>query len=322
MKLTVALEDLGKYYDDNHLKPNPGKTQVCAFHLRNREARRKLNITWRGQQLSHYDTPKYLGVKLDRSLTFKDHCQETKLKVSARNTIIRKLTGTTWGSQPNVLRTSALALCFSAAEYAAPVWRNSTHAKEVDTALNETGRIVTGCLRPTPVTKIYQIMGIAPPDIRRTTAAETEKKKQEIDPRHPLFGHELQKPRLKSRRSFMRTTTSTASAPGARRTELWQKSLPERDREHIREKPAAGCHLPYVTWKTLNRLRTGVSRCKTNLRKWGFTTEDDSCECGDLQDPQHLLVCRNLPSRCSTEDLYAANDKAIKTAEFWSLRSI
>jgi hypothetical protein len=51
--LTKTLEKLGSYYDENHLKPNPTKTQVCSFHLRNREAKRKLRVLWRGQELEH-----------------------------------------------------------------------------------------------------------------------------------------------------------------------------------------------------------------------------------------------------------------------------
>ncbi|KAL4092417.1 hypothetical protein QTP88_026918 [Uroleucon formosanum] len=45
-KLTNVLEHTSKYYTSNHLKPNPNKTLFCAFHLRNREANRKLEITW------------------------------------------------------------------------------------------------------------------------------------------------------------------------------------------------------------------------------------------------------------------------------------
>ena len=43
--LTEALHNLGEYYERNHLRANPAKTQTCAFHLKNREASRKLNIT-------------------------------------------------------------------------------------------------------------------------------------------------------------------------------------------------------------------------------------------------------------------------------------
>ncbi|XP_066999584.2 trimethyllysine dioxygenase, mitochondrial isoform X4 [Anabrus simplex] len=40
------MDELTKFYDANHLKPNPSKTQVCEFHLQTKEVRRRLNITW------------------------------------------------------------------------------------------------------------------------------------------------------------------------------------------------------------------------------------------------------------------------------------
>lgn len=322
MKLTATLEDLADYYDNNHLKPNPDKTQVCAFHLRNRQARRKLNVIWKGKQLQHCDTPKYLGINLDRTLTFKYHCENTKLKVSGRNNIIRKLTNSTWGAQPNVLRTSALALCFSTAEYAAPVWRNSAHTRQVDIALNETGRIITGCLRPTPVDKIYHLAGIAPPDVRRRTAAEVEKRKQENDPRHPMFGSETPTPRLKSRKSFLGTTEAIVSTPSARRIELWRTKTYGSHLQNSKEEPAPGYHLPYQTWKTLNRLRTGVTRNKQNLLRWGYIAGDATCECGELQDFNHLLVCPKMPEACTMDDLVCASVRGVKAAEYWASKSI
>jgi len=38
-----------------------------------------------------------------------------------------KLAGSTWGASANTLRSSALAFCYSAAEYCAPVWPNCSH---------------------------------------------------------------------------------------------------------------------------------------------------------------------------------------------------
>ena len=89
----------------------------------------------------------------------------TKHKVAARNNILRKLTGSAWGADPKLIRTSALALSYSTAEYACPVWHKSAHVKQVDIALNETCRIITGCLRPTPVDRLYKLAGIAPPAV-------------------------------------------------------------------------------------------------------------------------------------------------------------
>ena len=42
--LTSALDNLTTYYRDNQLKANPTKTQVSLFHLRNREAGKKLSL--------------------------------------------------------------------------------------------------------------------------------------------------------------------------------------------------------------------------------------------------------------------------------------
>ncbi|KAJ8896081.1 hypothetical protein PR048_001423 [Dryococelus australis] len=80
--LINALEGLSRYYITNQLIPNSSKTQVCAFHLRNREVTCKLKLVLSGVELEHCDTTKYLGVTLDRSLTFKKHCMNSKLKVS------------------------------------------------------------------------------------------------------------------------------------------------------------------------------------------------------------------------------------------------
>ena len=52
---------------------NPDKTQTCAFHINNREASRKLNITWDNKHLEHIPYPVYLGVTLDRTLSYKEH---------------------------------------------------------------------------------------------------------------------------------------------------------------------------------------------------------------------------------------------------------
>jgi len=127
--LKKTLEELTRYYYTNRLKPNPTKTQVCAFHLRNRDAKRKLMIKWNGVDLEYCDHPKYLGVYFDRSLTYKTHFEQTKAKGSARNNILRKHVGSKWGAGPHTLRTATLALCFSAGEYACPVWSRSAHAK-------------------------------------------------------------------------------------------------------------------------------------------------------------------------------------------------
>ncbi|KAL1460605.1 hypothetical protein WDU94_012577 [Cyamophila willieti] len=238
----------------------------------------------------------------------------TKKKVSARNNIIKRLTGTTWGANAHVLRTSAIALSLSAAEYSAAVWRNSAHAKQVDVAINDAVRSITGCLRPTPLEKVYQLAGIAPPNIRRRVAAEVERLKQTNDPRHPLHGHISERSRLRSRKSFLKKTQSCPTSPEVRRLKLWEEET--TGNLNLQEELAVGHQLPYAMWKTLNRLRTGVTRCKVRLKQWGYT-EEDSCDCGAIQDEAHLLSCPDLPEPCTLEDLQTANTKAIDVVTHW-----
>ena len=69
--LTSALSTMTTYYDKNKLRANPSKTQVCAFHLMNREAKRELIVVWNGTRLSNTTTPEYLGIHLDRTLAIK-----------------------------------------------------------------------------------------------------------------------------------------------------------------------------------------------------------------------------------------------------------
>src|SRR6218665_86589 len=94
----------------------------------------------------HDPKPVYLGVTLDRALTYHDHLKKTAAKVNTRNNLLAKLAGSTSGANASTLRSSALALCYSAAEYCAPVWARSHHTNLTDVKLNATMRIVSGAL--------------------------------------------------------------------------------------------------------------------------------------------------------------------------------
>ena len=69
------------------------KTVTAAFHLNNREAKRELKVYNNGRLLPFCPTPTYLGVKLDRSLTFRHHLMALRKKLSSRVTLLRRLVG-------------------------------------------------------------------------------------------------------------------------------------------------------------------------------------------------------------------------------------
>ena len=82
-----------------------------------------------------------------------------KGKVKTRNNLLHKLANSSWDANTFTLRATTLALCYSVAEYACPVWERSSHAKKVDASLNDSCRCITGCLRPTNVDSLYVLAG-------------------------------------------------------------------------------------------------------------------------------------------------------------------
>ena len=86
--------------------------------------------------------------------------------------LLIKLAGPTLGASTNTLRSSALALCYSAAEYCAPVWSRSAHISQVDVQLNSTMRLISGTLRSTPLPWLPVLSNIEPPALRRKAATD------------------------------------------------------------------------------------------------------------------------------------------------------
>ena len=146
----------------------------------------QLKIFVRGSLLPHQSHSTYLGVKLDRLLTYRQHLEGLRSKVSARNSLIRCLAGTSWGAKTSTLRISALAVAYSAAEYAVPTWCRSKHTRKLDVALNDTMRIITGCLQPTPTECLPVLAGIPPPNLHRVELTSKFVNKVVASEHHPL----------------------------------------------------------------------------------------------------------------------------------------
>ncbi len=185
------------------------KTTVTAFHLNTKEAKHQLTINLDGTPLPYSATPTYLGVKLDRQLMYKEHLKALCAKVSARNNLLCRLAGSSWGASTSTLRTSALALVYSAAEYSSPARCRCSHVKKLDVTLNNTMRRITGCLRPTPTELLPVLSCISPAPLHREHHTHTPVTKALTSPSHLL--HDLVEQlnllgpqRLKSRHPFSR----------------------------------------------------------------------------------------------------------------------
>ena len=81
----VLSQDMGilsTYFTDWRLKLNTTKTVSSVFHLANHRAGYKINIQISSERLPFARTPKYLGVTLDCTLSYKQHLADVSSKVT------------------------------------------------------------------------------------------------------------------------------------------------------------------------------------------------------------------------------------------------
>ena len=307
--LSQDMSTLSAYLQTWRLKLSHTKTVTAAFHLNNREAKRELKVYNNGRLLPFCPTPTYLGVKLDRSLTFRHHLVALRKKLSSRVTLLRRLVGSGWSAGAKTLRIATLSLVYSTAEYCAPVWCRSAHTRLIDSVLNDALHIVTECLRPTPTDHLPVLLGIQPAELHRMGATLSLAYRGSLDPDHILHGllsgsSDTGQVRLRSRRPFVpvaRNLLDNLARLGIRASEWTNHKWNAEYCENVSRLRAfvpgisarpVGMGLPRAAWVKLNRLRTGVGRFHSSMHKWGLASSPN-CECGaSEQSADHVLtVC-------------------------------
>jgi len=187
------------------------------------------------------------------------------------------------------LRTSVLALCYSAGEYCAPVWCRSAHTGLVNVQLNSTMRLIFGTLRPTPLPWLPVLANIEPPALQRKAATDRLVAKASAHESWPLHHDIFNPPQLclPSRKALWRELEPVDINSQWR--ESWKSASVVTahlvDESAIRQLDFA---LPQQQWSLLNRFRTGQGHCGACKKKWKLT-DSDQCSCGETQTMSHIV---------------------------------
>lgn len=283
--IRTDLRKLAIYFAKWRLKPNVGKTVSCLFHLDNRRANQKMKLKMNGQKIRHDKYPKYLGVILDRSLTYRQNLENVQKKLKSRTSIIQKLTGTTWGCSAKTLRISTQAMILPVAEYCSPTWIHSCHVRKVDTQINTAMRLVCGVVQSTETEWLSVLSNIAPPHIQREASAMRECRKIDANNQLPLYEDIVTAPtnqRLKSRSPFWQFYRNYGNLGDIKtRWKEWWHNSSVHNKELVSDPTAevSGVNLPRRTWLRLNRTRTGQGCCGYLLHRWNYI-KSPLCECG------------------------------------------
>ena len=242
------------------------------------------------------------------------------MKVATRNNFLRKLSSSKWGTNASTIITTALALSYSVAEYAAPVWARSAHAYKQDSELNSACRAITGCLKPTNVEELYLLSGMAPSS-RRDVCARVENAKQETNEAHSLHGQIPAERRLKSRNCILHSVKPANLPPKVIGCSKWLRRTNKTSHQNsvnLDESLVRGHDSPWTTWRCLNRLRTGYTCSKEQRKKWQYFDGDTTRECAlETENTAHMLQCTLLARPCTLDDLSKFNHTAKACVERW-----
>jgi len=63
----------------------------AVFHTNIKDTKRELKVNFNNETLLFCSEPKYLGVTLDRSLTYRRHLESLRKKLTSRVTVLRRL---------------------------------------------------------------------------------------------------------------------------------------------------------------------------------------------------------------------------------------
>ena len=198
-RIQDAVKKVHQWTEDWGLQLSEVKTQASVFSLST--SKEKVSIKLGDKTLPQVDTPTFLGVKLDTRLSWKPQIEAMEERGIRRLAIMKKLSGTHWGANSQILKTVYTGAVRPVLEYGASAWSTTakTHANKLDRVQNLGLRTILGAMKSTPVAAMEQTAGIEPLESRRQTKILIHAEKLKRLPDHPLHNklQDLTKNRLK-----------------------------------------------------------------------------------------------------------------------------
>ena len=143
------------------LQLNATKSEVSFFTTSTAEARWSPTIMIEGTAIPFKETPRLLGVILDRQLTFGPHVKMLDEKLAGKYRMLAAVAHSTWGWKKQLLKRLYTSIFKSTINYAGFTWQSSlenTHVKAVERLINRALRICSGHIMKTPIEALYHEM--------------------------------------------------------------------------------------------------------------------------------------------------------------------
>ena len=143
------------------LQLNATKSEVSFFTTNTAEAKWSPSIKIEGNAIPFKETPRLLGVILDRQMTFGPHVKMLNERLSGKYRMLAAVAHSTWGWKKQLLKPLYSGIFKSTINYAGFTWQSSmedTHVKATERLINRALRICSGHIMTTPIEAVYQEM--------------------------------------------------------------------------------------------------------------------------------------------------------------------
>nr|XP_019529549.2 uncharacterized protein LOC109401447 [Aedes albopictus] len=175
-KLNEAAQEFLNEFSEKatflNLEINAAKTKAILFQNNDKE----LDIGINGTKIETVRNHRYLGITIDRYLSFGVHIREVREKVQHRLNMVKILSGTKSGAHPEMLGRIYVALCRSVLEYGCSVYNNAkpTNRRIVSVINNQCLRKIVGATKSTPLNALSALSGQEPLEFRQEYIAIRE----------------------------------------------------------------------------------------------------------------------------------------------------
>lgn len=161
-----ALKIVEIWTSNHNLEINPSKTNLIMFTKIREKMENFKKCKLYNQELEYSTSTKYLGVILDRRLSWNEHINKQIEKATNSLWISKKIVGKLWGLKPKLTKWIYTAMVRPIISYASIIWWRKTEQAETQRKLESLQRLanvnILGANSSTPSKAMELLVGIPP----------------------------------------------------------------------------------------------------------------------------------------------------------------
>lgn len=185
-RMQEALEHVGRWASDWGVEINATKTVATVFSLS--PLPESINLKMNGRKLKQEDNPTYLGIRLDKRLTWNPHLKSIENEAVKKLAIMKKLAGTSWGANSSILQKVYVGTVRPTLEYGSSAWATAskTNTSRLNKVQNAGLRLITGGMKTTPIQAMEKLTSLQSLEDRREEKVFIHSEKLMRMPTHPM----------------------------------------------------------------------------------------------------------------------------------------